>query len=198
MEEKCAYTVVDGFQPRQREVAIRLFWEAFKGKLSPVMKPEAKALRFLDLVADPTHAISAVSRDGTLIGVAGFKTAEGSFIGGDLKQLCDVYGTVGGSWRGLVLSLLERPVQQDTLLMDGIFVRQSARGGGVGSALLSEIKEKAAGFSCSKVRLDVIDTNPRARALYERQGFVSQGTSDIGPLRHVFGFQKATTMVCEV
>ncbi|MGB5216257.1 MAG: GNAT family N-acetyltransferase, partial [Anderseniella sp.] len=90
------------------------------------------------------------------------------------------------------------PLQSETLLMDGIFVSESARGGGVGSMLLSAIKEKAAACGCSKVRLDVIDTNPRARALYERQGFISQGTSDIGPLRHVFGFQKATTMVCEV
>ena len=198
MEEESAYSVVDGFQPSQRDAATRLFWEAFNGKLFPVMKPEAKALRFLDLVADPAHAISAISRKGTLIGVAGFKTAKGSFIGGDLKELCAVYGIVGGSWRGLVLSVLERPLQAETLLMDGIFVSKSARGGGVGSALLSAIKEKATACGCSKVRLDVIDTNPRARALYERQGFISQCTSDIGPLRRIFGFQKATTMVCEV
>ncbi len=72
MAEEKVFSIVDGFQTRQRDMAIRLFWEAFKGKLLPVMKPEEKALRFLDLVADPGHAISAISSDGTLIGVAGF------------------------------------------------------------------------------------------------------------------------------
>ncbi len=198
MEREKPYSIVDGFQASQKGTAIGLFWQAFKGKLHPVMKPKLKALRFLDMVADPAHAISAISRDGTLIGVAGFKTTKGSFIGGSLKQLCAVYGLLGGCWRGLVLSVLERPLQADTLLMDGIFVSETARGGGVGSALLSAIKEKAIACGCSKVRLDVIDTNPRARVLYERHGFISQDTSDIGPLRHIFGFQKATAMVCEV
>jgi hypothetical protein len=118
-EEK-AFSIVDGFQTDQRDMAIRLFWEAFEGKLLPVMKPDAKALRFLDLVADPAHAISAISSDGTLIGGAGFKTKNGSFIGGGLKELCAAYGMIGGFWRGLVLSILERPLQPGTLLMDGI------------------------------------------------------------------------------
>lgn len=197
MEEE-AFSVIDGFQPSQRDRAIRLFWEAFKDKLHPVMKPEETALRFLNQVADPAYAISAVSPGGTLIGVAGFKTENGSFIGGGLKELCFAYGMIGGFWRGLVLSALERPLQPGTLLMDGIFVSEKARGRGVGSALLSAINEKAVVCGCSRVRLDVIDTNPRAYALYERRGFIPENTSNIGPLRHIFGFRKATTMVCKV
>ncbi len=193
-----AFSVVDGFQPSQRDKAIELYWQAFKGKLHPVMKPEETALKFLRQIADPSHAISAVLSDGTLIGVAGFKTKKGSFIGGDLKEMCSAYGTVGGLWRSLILSTLDRPVQPGILLMDGIFVSAQARGHGVGSALLSAILEKAKVLGCSKVRLDVIDTNPRARALYERSGFTPAFTDDMGPLRHIFGFRKATAMICEV
>ncbi len=112
-----------------------------------------------------------------------------------MNGLCATHGAIGGLWRGCTLSLLERPLQPDTLLMDGIFVSETARGLGIGSALLSAIKEKAAALGYAKVRLDVIDTNPRARALYERRGFIAEETSTIGPLRHVFGFRKATTMV---
>ena len=189
------FAISDGFALGQRSKAIGLFWAAFRGKLYPVMKPEQKALAFFDRVADPAHAISATASDGTLLGVAGFKTESGSFIGGDLKDLRAAYGFVGGIWRGLVLSLLERPLQPDTLLMDGIFVSEEARGRGIGSALLEAIKAKALACGCSMVRLDVIDTNPRARALYERRGFVAEHVSKTGPLRHVFGFQEATTMV---
>ena len=193
-----AFTIVDGFPFDQRDIAIQLFWDAFRGKLNPVLKPESKALRFLSAVADPEHAIGAMTPEQALIGVAGFKTNSGSFIGGDLKSLRQTYGLIGAVWRGLVLSLLERPVQTGTLLMDGIFVSEAARGQGVGSALLEAIKQKAIAQDCSKVRLDVIDTNPRARDLYERRGFIPVRTTSIGPLRHLFGFRNATTMVCEL
>ena len=193
---KASFSIASGFPANQRDKVVRLFWTAFRQKLYPVMKPEEKALDFLRRVADPVHAISAAAPDGSVIGVAGFKTAKGAFIGGGLKEICAVYGMIGGFWRGLVLSLLERPLQPKTLLMDGIFVSEAVRGQGVGSALLSAIKEKAAALGCSRVRLDVIDTNPRARRLYERHGFVVDGSNDMGPLRHIFGFRTATTMIC--
>ena len=46
----------------------------------------------------------------------------------------------------------------------------------------------------SRVRLDVIDTNPRARALYERNGFQAIETDEFGPFEHLFGFSSATRM----
>lgn len=195
MKEPLVVSLCDGFEQHHREQAAQLYWEAFRGKLGPVMRPEDKALAFLKLVANPDHAISAVSSDGHLLGLAGFKTRSGAFIGGDLKELQAIYGPVGGTWRGLALSLLERPIEAGILLMDGIFVSEAARGQGVGSALLEAIKAKAQALDCQSVRLDVIDTNPRARALYERRGFKAGRTSGIGPLRHVFGFRRATTMV---
>ena len=45
------------------------------------------------------------------------------------------------------------------------------------------------------VRLDVIDSNWRARALYERQGFLATRTESLGLLRLLFGFSASTTMV---
>ncbi len=45
-----------------------------------------------------------------------------------------------------------------------------------------------------EVRLDVIDTNSRARALYERQGFVAGKTQHLGPLRYLFGFSSSAMM----
>lgn len=162
------------------------------------MRPERKALVFLEKVANSTHSISAVSPDGTLLGIAGFKTTNGSFIGGGVNDLQYAYGWFGGLWRGVFLDFLERPLQVGTLLMDGIMVSKAARGLGIGTALLSAVKAKALQLECEQVRLDVIDTNPRARALYEREGFVAETTSNTGPLRHVFGFSSSTTMTYAV
>lgn len=158
------------------------------------MKPETKALTFFEDALDPAFSFGAVSCKGSLLGLAGFKTGEGAFIRGTLSQMTAVYGRFGGLWRGLLLDLLERETEPGSLLMDGIFVSDAARGKGVGTALLQAIFRKAAGDGLHRVRLDVIDRNVRARALYERMGFSPVSEARTGPFRHVFGFSSATRM----
>ena len=189
------FTIRNGFPPEARPEAARLFWQAFSNKLGRVMRPEARALRFLERVMDPDHAISAVTAEGALLGMAGFKTAEGALVGGGLADLAAAYGWFGAVWRGLLLECLEREHEPGRLLMDGVFVREDARGLGIGSALLDAIEDEAARRGLGEVRLDVIDVNPRARALYERKGFRATVTTHTGLLRPLFGFARATTMV---
>lgn len=183
-----------GFSEDQRGTAAQLFWDAFAGKLGFVLRPAPRALAFLEAVLDPAFAIGASAPDGTLLGLAGFKTREGALADGSLVQLCSTYGALGGLWRALLLEGLERTVEPDGLLMDGIFVSAAARGQGIGSALLQSVFDKAAQDGLKKVRLDVVDTNPRARALYERMGFEAVSEEKTGPLRHVFGFSAVTRM----
>ena len=195
MKDGLSFTVRRGFPPEARPEAARLFWQAFANKLGRIMRPEDRALRFLERVMDPEHAISAVAADGALLGMAGFKTAEGALIGGTLADLSVAYGWIGAAWRAVFLELLEREHESDRLVMDGLFVREEARGLGVGSALLEAIGDEAARRGLSEVRLDVIEANPRARALYERRGFRATITTQTGILRHLFGFRCVTTMV---
>ncbi len=185
----------NGIKPQERAAVAALYWEAFGAKLGRVMHPPERALQFVETVLDGDHAICAHSRDGQLLGVAGFKTHKGALVGGTFKDLARAYGWLGASWRVCLLLLLERDTENERFLMDGIFVAADARGQGVGSTLLKAIITEAGRRGYSEVRLDVIDSNPRARALYERLGFVAKDTQDIGPLRHVFGFRSATTMV---
>lgn len=65
---------------------------------------------------------------------------------------------------------------------------------GVKTALLHAIKDQAKVLGLRHVQLDVIDINPRAQALYLREGFVPGQVEDIGPLRWIFGFAKSTRM----
>ncbi len=189
------FTIAQGFSDGHRAEAARLFWQAFQGKLGRVLRPEPKALAFFTGALDPAFAVSATAPDGTLLGLAGYKTTDGAFAGGGFRDLARAYGVVGALWRAPLLALLERVLAPDTLLMDGIFVAEHARGLGIGTALLDAIKAEAQARGLSHVRLDVIDSNPRARALYERQGFVPGRVEHLGPLRLLFGFRTATTMI---
>lgn len=184
-----------GLPENLRQDAARLYWQAFGGKLGMVMGPEPRALAFLNRVIRNDHVIIAQGQNGALLGIVGFKTPQGAFADGDTADLRAIYGWWGALWRASLLWLLEREVDNDNFLLDGICVAHQAQGMGVGTALLDAICAEAATRGYKSVRLDVIDSNFRAKALYERRGFEVTKTAPIGPLRHVFGFSSATTMV---
>jgi ribosomal protein S18 acetylase RimI-like enzyme len=184
-----------GFDTRERAEVARLYWRAFGEKLGRVMGPDARAVSFFETVLNPEFALVARAPDGALLGLAGFKTGEGGLVEGSFAQMAQAYGWFGATWRGLVLSVLEREVKPDVFQMDGIFVDEGARGMGVGTALLQAVADEAQKRGLGQVHLDVIDINPRARALYERVGFRAVKTEQTGPFRWVFGFESATKMV---
>ena len=191
-----AIRITKGFDISERATVAALFWEAFGPKLRIGMGPDEKALTFLARVADPVYALCARSADGTLLGMAGFKTSTGALIGGGISDLSATYGTLSAIWRAALLSLLERNLEDGAFLMDGIFVTKEARGLGLGTALLRAVKDEAQTQGCHEVRLDVINSNPRARKLYEREGFVAGKVQNLGPLKYLFGFSSATEMRC--
>lgn len=188
-------SVSKGFGAGERAEVARLYWQAFGGKLGRVMGPDGRALTFVEQVLSPGHALCARDGGGALLGVAGFKTPGGALVGGGYPEMAAIYGRWGALWRGVLLGLLERDVDNDRFLLDGIFVAERARGMGVGTALLRAVIAEAGARGYDEVRLDVIDSNPRARALYEREGFAAVDESRLGLLRLVFGFARATTMV---
>jgi len=184
-----------GIRPEHKTRAALLYWQAFGAKLGHVMGPEAKGLAYVQRVLDSDHAISAYDASGALLGVAGFKTAKGALVGGTFRDLVAIYGPFSATWRAMLLTLIERDTENERFLMDGIFVAASARGQGVGTALLDAVVAEGGKRGYTSVRLDVIDSNPRARALYERHGFKPVKTQQMGVLRHIFNFTSATTMV---
>lgn len=186
-----------GFSKAEHSRVAALYWEAFSTKLNIAMGPRDKALRFIVAHLNPEFGLVARGADGTILGLAGFKTSKGALIGGGVWDLLRVYG-VSALYRLPLLAMVERDIENDVLLMDGICVDANARGLGVGSALLQAIKEEATARDLGAVRLDVIDTNPRARALYERRGFKATKTTAIGPFSRIFGFQQSTSMQCDL
>lgn len=187
--------VRQGLPDSHRRQAAWLYWQAFGGKLSHVLGPEPKALVFLERVMQADHCIYAQSDAGDLIGLAGFKTYRGSFSGGGPDDLKAVYGRFGGSWRGLILRLLQSETDNERFLIDGICVAREWRGHGVGTALIGALFEEGRWRGYPAIRLDVIDANVRAKALYERLGFTVWRSETLGLLRYVFGFSRSTTMI---
>ena len=178
-----------------RADAARLYWQAFGGKLGLVMGPEPRAMRFLTRVIRADQVIVALGPQGQLLGIAGFKTAQGGFASGRAEDLRAIYGTIGAWWRKTVLGWLSDKVDNDRFLLDGLCVDGPAQGQGLGTALLDAVSAEAGLRGYAALRLDVVDRNTRAIALYRRLGFTVTGRQNLGLLRLVFGFSSALTMV---
>lgn len=84
-----------GLEESHRAVAAGLYWEAFAGKLGPALNPCQRAQPFLEKAINPDACVTAIADDGSLLGVAGFKTKDGGFVEGDFDLIRKVYGLIG-------------------------------------------------------------------------------------------------------
>jgi ribosomal protein S18 acetylase RimI-like enzyme len=75
----------------------------------------------------------------------------------------------------------ETPSDASTLV--AMYVAPRARGTGVGERLVQAVLDEAAARGRSRVVLEVTETNAPARRLYERMGFVYDGTRQALPGR---------------
>ncbi|MFE5711012.1 GNAT family N-acetyltransferase [Streptomyces sp. NPDC056501] len=170
-----------------------LYWEAFGRKLGAALNPPDKARAFLATHLHHDRAVTALV-DGEVAGVAGYHLDGRGLLGGGAGDVLSAYGVLRGLHRVALLALLERRPTAGELVMDGIAVAPGHRGAGIGTMLLREIAAVAAEAGCRRIRLDVIDVNPRARALYERHGFTAVHTERTPYLRELMGFGAVTTM----
>lgn len=70
-------------------------------------------------------------------------------------------------------------------LVEDVFVDESARGHGVGRALLEFATERALERGCRRMELDVNEENPAAIALYTSFGFTAGTPRDLYMRRHL-------------
>ncbi|GGT14968.1 GNAT family N-acetyltransferase [Streptomyces purpureus] len=174
--------------------AAELYWEAFGRKLGPALNPPDKAVTFLTAHLNADRAVCALL-DGQLVGLAGYQLGGRALTGGSASAVLRAYGHLRGLHRLLLLAMFERHPAPGQLVMDGIAVDPAIRGRGVGSLLIEEVAAVAAEQDCREIRLDVIDVNPRARALYERRDFTAVRTESTPYLRGLLGFGAVTIML---
>ncbi|MFF5761276.1 GNAT family N-acetyltransferase [Streptomyces tanashiensis] len=176
------------------EQVAALYWEAFGRKLGGALGPPDEGRAFLAAHLHHDRGITALDGAGRVVGVAGYHLAGRALIGGSASDVLSAYGSLRGLPRLALLALFTREPADGELVMDGICVAPAQRGGGIGGLLLREIVAVAAEHDCSRIRLDVIDVNPRAKALYERHGFRTVRTRRTPFLRKPMGFGAVDTM----
>lgn len=173
--------------PRQLSEAAQVFYGAFDLKLEHLIlfsRTREQSLRLLERGLCPENAFFALS-EGRVLGLAGLEEPGGrSFLDFSPDALQEEFGGLGALWRRAWLAaghLYLRP-RAGELRIDSLAVAETARGLGIGTCLLERVFEYARLSAFRAVTLEVIDTNPRARALYERHGFAGYKEERYGPI----------------
>ena len=179
-----------------RVSSLQLYFNALKEKLEPLLGSDSRAQEALASNLGTSKCLVAICNQ-KLIGILGIQAGNGGFVNPTLKTMVKVYGILGGLIRMGGLAILHHRTTPDELYVDGVAVADDMRGNGIGSRLFELLEKKATKNNIRKISLEVIDSNPRARALYERLGFVITKKQSIWPLNLFikFTFRSATLMV---
>jgi ribosomal protein S18 acetylase RimI-like enzyme len=174
----------------------KIYYEAFQRKLQPLVGKPAETQRVLTAGLNLRMAIG-ISLDGKLRGLAGLHNQAGVFSRVNYHQSVQYLNVVRGTYAWVVLNLFgaSSTFPEDHLRIAALAVAPDARGRGLGSLLLEAVARKAQQENYRALRLEVVDTNPRARALYERSGFQVVATHSYPINPAWLGFSRAHVMV---
>ena len=185
-----------GVPEKQRLRVAKILYEAFETKFQRFFGVK----HYSSLIAEHLRndrLVVALSR-GVVVGFGGLK-----FEG---KEWFDI-----GFWQLLrelnfnifrVLFLgtmfIDR-VEKREILLDVLAVSRDMRGEGIGTRILDYVIDFARSNDFRKIKLSVVDTNKRARRLYERIGFkVSRIRRIPFPLNRLVGINSAHEMIYHV
>ena len=182
-----------GIPTSERHIAAEIYYHAFRAKLTPIIGGSEMAMIMLANGFEADLGLTAFV-GGHVVGIAGVHHQQRQFVRWRFADLAQHFGFLSASWRYGIASLFTRSPKSGELVMDGIAVTSAMRGRGIGTRLLEAVVAFGQAHHYDTVRLDVVNTNPDARRLYERFGFVPTVTHCY-PFMRPFGFTSLTTMI---
>ncbi|POR02474.1 hypothetical protein AU468_06270 [Alkalispirochaeta sphaeroplastigenens] len=167
---------------RQREEVAQILYDAFSAKLLHVWyhnKGKRETLALLKEGLGYEHGLYAVLK-GQVLGFVGMDYGRGKrFLKIPFEKLTETYGFGGGLFRHVMYmfesTFVDSRANSHQTRIFPIAVSPQARGQGLGSILLKAVDEHAQQEDKRSVVLEVIDSNLRARKLYEKEGYVTTG-----------------------
>lgn len=179
---------------RYRAAAAEIYYEAFRRQLGLILSGPECALPILQ-EALVSELIVGALHVRELVGICGLRYQDRNCVQYRLPSFLRQYGWLKGWLRYLLAAGFRDAPCKQHLMIECLAVRPALRGQGIGTQLIQVACHLARVHGLSGVCLEVLDTNPDARRLYERLGFVAVKTRRYPYLRHWLGLSAVTTMV---
>jgi ribosomal protein S18 acetylase RimI-like enzyme len=173
--------------------AVAILIEAFGEKITHELRPVSaeQLVRLITSGIVRERALVAVGPDGAIVGVAGIAAPGRPFFHIPFAVLRREFGMLGAlaRWAYSLMEAFAAPRRAGTRRVEVLAVHTRARNRGVGSALLEAAAAGARAEGAVRLLLEVVDTNGRARELYERVGFRATRTLRSGLLTAGAGYR---------
>ena len=186
--------------PENQHIKIaNIIYDAFGSKFNKFYSNKNKVIKFISKSLRNDRTVIAL-KNGKTVGFAGLEHNKKSFIDPDLKETYHIFGLATPVaiivTELLVLANKTKPTE---LHLETLAVSVNERGKGVGSKLMQFVLNYARSKGFSRIILEVVETNARARHLYERFGFEEVKVQKIPyPFSFLMGFRSFTQMVCKL
>lgn len=188
---------------KQKIEIVNLFIESFLKNfqnLKIFSKDEKKIFAYLLKNLNYPNVICAVSK-GKIAGVLGVKNINDSCVNYNKSNFIETFGYFNGYYKYLknkLTSFFESTPKEDETVIEMISVSSEFRSKGIGSFLINQIFTIEKKKKKYKILLEVVNTNPRAKSLYEKLGFQVKKKIYFGFLTCSSGFTSVEYMFKEI
>ncbi|TWT77380.1 Mycothiol acetyltransferase [Posidoniimonas polymericola] len=174
-----------------------MLYEGFERKIHHLLllsKSEEQAKRLIPQLVDFSQSLVAV-RGGRVCGVLFMNQGRDRCFRFDWRLGVSEFGLLGTIGRRINYWLVHEKKRRPTELnIQAITVRAELRNQGLGTLLVNEAQRYAGRHAFRELTLEVVDTNPQAKRLYERLGFTTKKTESTWPFTARAGFNAVDTM----
>jgi ribosomal protein S18 acetylase RimI-like enzyme len=164
------FVITDKVSDRQMDSAIDVFYYAFKRKIRTLIKSEKKAKAIYKKAINHDRVLYTLVGD-KVVGVIGLHYGGRNFMEFKYNDLRQQFNPFTSFFIWFFYKIVSPRATDDVLRIDSVAVDKNSRSMGIGTALIKKVFEMAREKKFNEVILEVVDTNPRAKELYERLGF---------------------------
>ena len=168
--QKLNIEIADSINKNQRIRAIEIFYDAFEQKIRALIKSKEKALAIYNRSLKNDQVFYALL-DGNVVGLIGLHYKNKTFLEFKYRDLRKYFNPLRSYFIYRIFKLTSPKIKDDALRIDSIAVDKSFRSLGIGSQLINKVFEFAKNEGFREVVLEVVNTNPKAKELYDRIGF---------------------------
>jgi ribosomal protein S18 acetylase RimI-like enzyme len=146
-----------------------LYFDIFSRKLGAVLGRRAAVPMIADHISEDRIIVACDGEE--VVGIAGLNYDGIGFFVPNHRGFLKHYGPLVGRVRAGLWASVQTNPRPHQLHLEGIGVQADLRSRGIGTALLEAVDRRTRDVGKTEVILEVVDTNPRAKALYERFGY---------------------------
>ena len=183
-----------GVPKNQRSKIAKIYYEAFQDKLSRIFSNKQKVETLISTSLRDERILVAY-KDGVVVGFAGLQYQGKKFMDPSLTQAVRIYGLE--TIRVLLFfafSIFTKP-KPNQLYLEILAVSKDQQNKGIGTKLIQSTINHARSKKIPQIKLEVVNTNPKAKKLYQRIGFGKVKDHKIPyPFSALIGFNIITEM----